>query len=102
MPLFRLPEFLLGMLLALYQPKKASSGRLALWLSFAAMTLLLVLNTHRFVTLIIVPFAALLWLMANRQSRLRESLESKLLVLLGGASYSIYLLQEPVLAWLRV
>ena len=47
------------------------------------MMLLLVLNTHRFVTLIIIPFAATIWLLTNEYSPTRRLLESKLLVVLG-------------------
>jgi peptidoglycan/LPS O-acetylase OafA/YrhL len=101
MPLLRLPEFYLGMQLAQYQPKRAFSVRMPLLISVVATLLLLVLNTHRFVTLIIVPFAAIIWLLANKYSPLRQALESKVLVLLGGASYAIYLLQDPTRHWLE-
>jgi peptidoglycan/LPS O-acetylase OafA/YrhL len=100
LPLLRLPEFYVGMLLARYQPKRSFSGRLPLFISVTAAVLLLVLNTHRFVTLIIIPFAAIIWLLANEYSLLGRLLESKLLVLLGGASYAIYLLQVPMRNWL--
>lgn len=101
LPIFRLPEFVLGMLVARYKPRDSSTGSRMLWLSGAAILILLTLNTHRFVTLIIVPYAALVWAVAYKQSRLKQWLETRVLVLLGGASYAIYLLQEPVLAWLR-
>jgi peptidoglycan/LPS O-acetylase OafA/YrhL len=89
LPLLRLPEFYLGMLLAHYQPKRSFAGKLPLLISVAAAILLLVLNTHRFVTLILIPFAAIIWLLANEYSPVKRLLESKLLVLLGGASYAI-------------
>jgi peptidoglycan/LPS O-acetylase OafA/YrhL len=102
MPLLRLPEFFLGMLLARYRPRHSFKGSWPILVSATVAMLLLVLNTHRFVTLIIVPFAAIIWLLANEQSSVRRLLGSKLLVLLGGSSYAIYLLQDPVLRWLTV
>jgi peptidoglycan/LPS O-acetylase OafA/YrhL len=60
------------------------------------IALLLALNLHRFVTLIIVPFAALIWLLANRPGLLQRTLGSQPMVLLGGSSYAMYLLQEPL------
>ena len=63
------------------------------------IALLLALNLHRFVTLIIVPFAALIWLLANRPGLLQRTLGSRPMVLLGGSSYAMYLLQEPLRRW---
>jgi peptidoglycan/LPS O-acetylase OafA/YrhL len=96
LPLLRLPEFCLGMLLVDYSPKKSFAGRLPMIVCITAIALLLALNLHRFVTLIIVPFAALIWLLANRPGLLQRTLGSKPMVLLGGSSYAIYLLQEPL------
>jgi peptidoglycan/LPS O-acetylase OafA/YrhL len=100
MPMLRLPEFFLGMLLARYAPKRSFSGPMPLLISITLALLLLVLNTHRFVTLIIIPFAAIIWLLANEHSSLRQILGSKPLVLLGSGSYAIYLLQDPMQRWL--
>jgi len=47
MPLLRVPEFYLGMLIARYRPKRSFSGRLPLFVSVVLAMLLLVLNTHR-------------------------------------------------------
>ena len=102
LPLLRLPEFYLGMLLVDYSPKKTPIGRWPMIATLVATFALLALNTHRFVLLIIFPFGALIWLLANRPSLLRRVLESKLFVLLGAASYAIYLLQDPVSRWLNL
>jgi peptidoglycan/LPS O-acetylase OafA/YrhL len=61
--------------------------------------LLLILNLHRFVTLVIIPFAAMLWFLTFEESRLRRWLEWRGMVLFGGASYSIYILQDPLRNW---
>jgi peptidoglycan/LPS O-acetylase OafA/YrhL len=58
LPLLRLPEFYLGMLLVDYSPKKSFAGRLPMIICITVIALLLALNLHRFVTLIIVPFAS--------------------------------------------
>jgi peptidoglycan/LPS O-acetylase OafA/YrhL len=102
LPLLRLPEFYLGMLLVDYSPKKSFAGRLPMILCITVIALLLALNLHRFVTLIIVPFAALIWLLANRPGLLQRALGSQLMVLLGGSSYAIYLLQEPLRTWFAI
>jgi peptidoglycan/LPS O-acetylase OafA/YrhL len=100
MPLLRLPEFFLGMLLARYRPRRFFEGNWPILISTTVAMLLLVLNTHRFVTLIVVPFAAIIWLLANEESSVRRLLGTKALVLLGGASYAIYILQAPMLRWM--
>lgn len=104
LPVMRLPEFLLGMLLAMSVPRaQPSSQRRVNQTAFALLVvtaLLLTLNIHRFVLLVECTFAALLWLMAFRQSLLKRWLESRPLVLLGGASYAIYILQDPIHNWL--
>lgn len=100
LPLLRLPEFYLGMLLVDYSPKRLPFGRWTMFVVLTAIFVLLSLNTHRFVTLIIFPFAGLIWLLANSSGTLQRILQSKLLVLLGGASYAIYLLQEPLRRWM--
>jgi len=88
------------MLLVDYSPKRLPFGRWTMFVVLTAIFVLLSLNTHRFVTLIIFPFAGLIWLLANSSGTLQRILQSKLLVLLGGASYAIYLLQEPLRRWM--
>lgn len=105
LPIMRLPEFLLGMLLAMAAPRTQPSStrdanRLAATLLLIT-ALLLALNLHRFVLLVEGTFAALLWLTTFRKSLLKRWLESRPLVLLGGASYSIYILQDPIHNWLN-
>jgi peptidoglycan/LPS O-acetylase OafA/YrhL len=58
-------------------------------------------DTHRFVTLMILPFAAIIWLLANKRSLFCRVLESKPMVLLGETSYAIYLLQVPMRNYFR-
>jgi peptidoglycan/LPS O-acetylase OafA/YrhL len=102
LPLIRLPEFLLGMVVATVEPsKRLKPGR---WTAVAVIltVLLLSLNIHRFVTLVVVLFAATIWLLAHEDNAIRRWLELPILVLLGGASYAIYILQDPVRNWLTL
>jgi peptidoglycan/LPS O-acetylase OafA/YrhL len=102
LPLIRLPEFLLGMVVATVEPsKRLKPGR---WTAVAVIltVLLLSLNIHRFVTLVVVLFAAMIWLLAHEDNAIRRWLELPALVLLGGASYAIYILQDPLRNWLTL
>ncbi len=102
LPLIRLPEFLLGMVVATLQPsKRLQPGR---WTAVTVIlsVLLLSLNIHRFVTLVVVSFAAMIWLLAHEDSTIRRWLELPVLVLLGSASYAIYILQDPLRNWLTL
>jgi peptidoglycan/LPS O-acetylase OafA/YrhL len=102
LPLVRLPEFLLGMLVATVEPsKRLKPGR---WTAVVVIltVLLLSLNIHRFVTLVVASFAAMIWLLAHEDNAIRRWLELPALVLLGGASYAIYILQEPLHNWLTL
>lgn len=103
LPLLRLPEFFLGMLLATLPPaKQPRAGRAAIALCLVAFLLLLSLNLHRLVILVIVPFAALIWILARQESWIRTWLEFAPLVLLGQASYAIYILQTPIRNWIAL
>jgi peptidoglycan/LPS O-acetylase OafA/YrhL len=52
--------------------------------------------------LVIVPFAVLVYELAARRTWLARVLSTKTMVLLGSASYCVYLLQYPVRTWVRV
>ncbi len=102
LPLLRLPEFFLGMLLAGLPSKKLA--RANLWTAgvCCATFFLLALNLHRFVLLVVIAFASLIWLLSHQESRLRKALEITPLVLLGSVSYTIYVLQDPLRNWVRL
>ncbi len=103
-PVVRLPEFLLGVLLAqrfMQGAAKSNDWRIAGYLLAAVA----VLSTVRgeWLSLVVVPFSGLLYELAS-QSASRSWfrwLSARWLIFLGGASYSIYLLQFPVRNWLR-
>jgi peptidoglycan/LPS O-acetylase OafA/YrhL len=96
LPLLRLPEFFLGMLVATIRPRQALKSRHWTAMAILLTVLLLSLNIHRFVTLVVVSFAAMIWLLVYEESAIRRWLEISPLVLLGGASYAIYILQDPI------
>jgi peptidoglycan/LPS O-acetylase OafA/YrhL len=102
LPLLRLPEFFLGMLVATVEPHRPLKSRHWSAAVILLTVLLLSLNIHRFVTLVVVAFAAMIWLLAYEDSAIRRWFETPSLVLLGGASYAIYILQDPIRSWLML
>jgi peptidoglycan/LPS O-acetylase OafA/YrhL len=97
-PIRRLPEFLVGIalgLLFLKDPRK--SGRN--WLLWTAIVLDIVLlgTLHGlWISLLVIPDVVLLYELAHGGTGLARLLSTGPLLLLGGASYSVYLLQFPV------
>jgi peptidoglycan/LPS O-acetylase OafA/YrhL len=53
------------------------------------------------VSLVILPFSILVYELACGGTLLTEFLSTRVMVLLGGASYSVYLLRYPVTMWMR-
>ncbi|WP_446744643.1 acyltransferase family protein [Silvibacterium acidisoli] len=104
LPVFRFPEFLAGMTLGLIflrSPRPSPRP----WLSLAAILSLLVILCFvkgSWLSLMAIPLAVLIYELAAGNSLLARFLGSRPLTLLGGASYAIYLLQEPVRSWLHV
>jgi peptidoglycan/LPS O-acetylase OafA/YrhL len=105
-PVVRLPEFLLGILLAqrfMQGAAKSNGWRIAGYL-LAAVVLLSIVRGE-WLSLAIVPFCGLLYELASQSAGGGRSwsswLTARWLIFLGGASYSIYLLQFPVRNWVR-
>ncbi len=102
LPLLRVPEFFLGMLLGTMKAEERQSSY-GYGVAICLVTILLLsVNIHRFVILAVVPFAALIWFLAGRESRFRSWLEVAPLVLLGQASYALYILQVPIRNWVAL
>jgi peptidoglycan/LPS O-acetylase OafA/YrhL len=111
--LIHVPEFLIGVLLgnlhlryiAPADPTAPSFTRrpgLLTWTAAAASIALLTLPTGRATSLVIPAFAALLFGLAAERTLLARFLSTPLLILGGGISYAMYLMQTPVkLALLR-
>jgi peptidoglycan/LPS O-acetylase OafA/YrhL len=107
LPVMRLPEFLVGMILGLcllrQRPSSERHGHpIRVAVAAAAAVVLLSVEIGSWVSLVILPFAILVYELAARRNWLARMLSTKTMVLLGGASYSIYVLQYPANSWVRV
>lgn len=107
LPALRLPEFLLGMAVGLKLLRDEEGGDLrgsAARLYLALLTSLAVLCFAQgaWLSVVAVPFAVIIYELAAGDSLLAKVLSTRLMVLLGSASYAVYLLQFPVRSWTRV
>ncbi|MDQ1410507.1 MAG: hypothetical protein QOJ41_2242 [Acidobacteriaceae bacterium] len=105
LPLWRLPEFLLGIILGLLFLRslpRQEPPRFALTsISIAGCFLALSLPLGSWVSIVMIPYAMLIFELACGNSWWARILSTRLMLLLGGASYAIYLLQFPVRSWTR-
>ncbi len=103
LPVLRLPEFVLGMLLGNCFVRHGSvTPRAALTVSAVLASLvLLAAPIGPWVSLVVFPFGLLVYSLAASRDAVSSLLSRPVMVLLGGASYSIYLLQLPVIDWVR-
>ena len=99
-PLLRLPEFAYGMLLGeLHLRRAARMPAGVIYVALLAVVIAAAASTRPAAqTVVILAFGPLILSLANapRREWLRGVLENRLLVLLGGASYALYLLQFPM------
>jgi peptidoglycan/LPS O-acetylase OafA/YrhL len=104
LPIVRLPEFLLGMMIGNFFVRFGSVTRtpLVTLLATFASVLGLCLTTGPWVSLVVLPFALLLYSLASSNDPATSTFSHPILLLLGGASYAIYLLQLPVRDWVRL
>jgi peptidoglycan/LPS O-acetylase OafA/YrhL len=107
LPIIRLPEFLAGIILGIWllrddQPSATAARTTRVTLAVLAALVLLSAPIGAWVSLVILPFSVLVYELAARQSWLAGLLSTKTMRLLGGASYSVYLLQYPVRAWVHL
>lgn len=104
LPLLRLPEFAVGMalgLLFLRAPKWKNSGIVSVAMAALAVAWLC-LPVGRWGSAVVAPFAALIVSLAYPGGPLARLLSTRVLILLGGASYAVYLLQLPVRIYVRL
>lgn len=104
LPVLRLPEFLVGIALGLlFLRSRPRPGHPYLFYLAAAVTLaLLSLPIGSWVSIVMIPMAFLLYELAFSEGLPARLFSSGPVVLLGGASYAIYLLQYPVRAWTKL
>jgi peptidoglycan/LPS O-acetylase OafA/YrhL len=106
LPALRFPEFLLGVVMGLRFLRAGSmenrSGRpLVVYAAVVGTIASLSLPIGDWVSLVILPFSVLVYELACGGTLLTEFLSTRVMVLLGGASYSVYLLRYPVSSWMR-
>ncbi|NWD52156.1 acyltransferase family protein [Pseudomonas gingeri] len=105
--LARIPEFLIGSLVALtpqegHISKRASNAMAALGLALIILGLLTISETRSFPGLLaLLPCVGTALLLKNQNSLLNRALSSSPLVLIGALSYSLYLWHWPILAIAR-
>jgi peptidoglycan/LPS O-acetylase OafA/YrhL len=106
LPALRIPEFLLGVVMGLQFLRAGSTenrpGRsLVVWAAVLGTIASLSLPIGDWVSLVILPFSVLVYELACGGTLLAEFFSTRIMVLLGGASYSVYLLRYPVTMWMR-
>jgi peptidoglycan/LPS O-acetylase OafA/YrhL len=106
LPLLRLPEFVTGIICALLFRAGALDrfrSDLAAVLAGAFTVVALVATTAATIAAFAgIGFLALIATCAVNQGMVRRALSHKSLVLLGNASYALYILQIPVRKWMPV
>ncbi len=104
LPVLRFPEFLVGMVLGNHFLRDRSVSRKTfLTVSAAFMAVLLLsIPIGPWVSLVVLPFGLLIYSLASSSDPLTGLLSKPLFILLGGASYSLYLLQLPIRDCVRV
>ena len=102
-PVFRFPEFFAGMLMGLLflRADPVRRGSLRVYASLIAAVAILCTVQGPWLSLIAIPYTILIYEMAVGSSFVARMLGHKSLVLLGGASYAIYLLQIPIRSWVH-
>lgn len=108
-PLVRLPEFVLGMTLCRFY--QVTKDRCSYGFSLAVVSAVLITATLTFSDKLPMPllhnglldplWCVLIYGLATARGSGRKIMEFPMLVLLGDASYSLYILHWPILEWLR-
>lgn len=104
LPIFRLPEFVVGMicgLIFLRTPQWKYGATTSACMAFLAVVGLC-LVTERWASILVTPFALLILGLAYRRGPLARFLGRRILILFGGASYAVYLLQLPARICVRL
>lgn len=105
-PLVRLPEFVIGVLVGELHFRRAGEPfRVPVWAPATALLALLCVSHQPWVASAVTMLAAVLIaaIAADSGSLISRVLQNRLIVLLGAASYSLYLLHQPVhfyMVWL--
>jgi len=106
LPILRLPEFIFGMLICKFMfsapqvGEKISSFGLSLFTIFIIMALLAFSDAVQLKSIATVVFGILIIQLSYGRNLLVSLLSSKYMLLLGGASYALYIMQGPIRQWL--
>jgi peptidoglycan/LPS O-acetylase OafA/YrhL len=106
LPALRIPEFLVGVVMGLQflragRTESRPARPLVVYAAVLGTIASLSLPIGDWVSLVIVPFSVLVYELACGGTLLTEFFSTRVMVLLGGASYSVYLLRYPVTMWMR-
>ena len=104
LPVLRLPEFIVGMALGLTflrAPAWRYSGLTSIASLLCAIAVLC-LPLGRWASLAVIPFAILIMSLAYQNGPVARLLSNRIIILLGSASYSVYLLQLPIRIYTRL
>ena len=102
-PLMRLPEFVTGMCLGIFFLRSTRSGYRGWQMGLACASLFVFfLPIGPWVSISVVPISIILYQLAFDEGLLAAILSTRLMLLLGGASYAIYMLQEPIRQLVRL
>jgi peptidoglycan/LPS O-acetylase OafA/YrhL len=106
LPILRLPEFLYGVLLArMFQSRPTCAVATPLLATSIVLSIiaLSISQSTLAASVASVLFGPIIFFGASdRGSFLRRAMTLRTLVLLGSASYALYILQTPVRSWIRV
>jgi peptidoglycan/LPS O-acetylase OafA/YrhL len=104
LPVLRLPEFIVGMVLGLAFLRGTVwrySGLISIASLLCAMVVLS-LPSGRWASVVVIPFAILMMSLAYQKGLIAHLLSKRVVILLGGASYAVYLLQLPTRIYTRL
>ena len=104
LPVLRLPEFVTGAVLGLLFLRSPGwkAGGIASMLTVVLSAAGLCLLPDRWASLSVAPLAMLILGLASQRGPVAWILSTRISVLLGGASYAVYLLQLPVRIYTRL
>ena len=101
LPLIRFPEFVLGAIAGIYF-LRGGAVRNAAWVATISIVAIAGVESSIrgiWTSVLVIPFLTLLYSLAADGGIWTRIFSTKALTLLGGASYSVYLLQDPVRMW---
>lgn len=108
LPILRVPEFILGILLCRWVREYPVSSKTFSNAIMTSLTLFFTLgvlemgSSSRGIALTTILFGLLITQLSSGHNLVTSFFSNRVLVLLGGASYSIYILQGPIREWLRL